>query len=147
MNHRIIDFIQEQKVATICCLDEENNPYCFSCFFAFDEKKLVLYFKSSATTRHALLLQYNLNVAGTVNQDKLNTLAIKGLQFTGQVVAVTDGLASDASSVYHKKYPFAVAMGGDVLTIKLTAMKMTDNALSFGKKITWELAQKTLIEA
>ena len=147
MNHRIIDFIQEQKVATVCCLDEENNPYCFSCFFAFDEKKLVLYFKSSAATRHASLLRYNRNVAGTINQDKLNPLAMKGLQFTGQLVAASDGLASNASSVYHKKYPFAVAMGGDVLTIKLTAIKMTDSTLSFGKKITWQLGKHTLIEA
>ncbi|HET7896023.1 MAG TPA: pyridoxamine 5'-phosphate oxidase family protein, partial [Flavisolibacter sp.] len=75
MNQRIIDFIKEQKVATLCCLDEENNPYCFSCFFAFDEKNLVLYFKSSSATRHAGLLQKNTRVAGTVHPGKLNTLA------------------------------------------------------------------------
>ena len=147
MNERIVDFIQGQKVASICCMDEENHPYCFSCFFAFDEKKLVLYFKSSADTRHAQLLKQKGTVAGTIQPDKLNPLAIKGLQFTGVLTDATDPLAVDAFSVYHKKYPFAIAMKGDVLTIKLTAIKMTDNTLQFGKKIAWKLDSNTFIEA
>lgn len=147
MNERIIDFIQGQKVASICCVDEENHPYCFSCFFAFDEKALVLYFKSSAATRHAQLLQRNGTVAGTIQPDKLNPLLIKGLQFTGTLVNPNDPLATDAFSVYHKKYPFAIAMKGEVLTIKLTAIKMTDNTLQFGKKIAWKLESEALIEA
>ena len=39
MNERITEFIDGQKVATICCLDEENKPYCFSCFFVLDKEK------------------------------------------------------------------------------------------------------------
>ena len=78
-------------------------------------------------------------MAGSVLPDRLNTLAIKGLQFTGQLLNENDPLASDASVLYHKKYPFAVTMKGDVKAIKLTAIKMTDNTLSFGKKIMWEL--------
>lgn len=147
MNERILDFIQGQKVASICCVDEENAPYCFSCFFAFDEKSLVLYFKSSSETRHAQLLKKNGAVAGTIQPDKLNPLAIKGLQFTGVMVEPNDPLAANAFSVYHKKYPFAIAMKGDVLTIKLTAIKMTDNTLQFGKKIAWKLEADSLIEA
>lgn len=147
MNQRIIDFVQAQKIASICCVDEENNPYCFSCFFAFDEKKLLLYFKSSTATRHAQLLAQHNAVAGTINPDKLNTLAIKGLQFTGVMLDPGDPLAADAPFVYHKKYPFAAAMPGDVLTIKLSAIKMTDNTLSFGKKITWALQEGALVEA
>lgn len=147
MNERIIEFVQGQKVATVCCVDEENNPYCFNCFFAFDEKKLLLYFKTSSSTRHAQLLEQNGAVAGTIQPDRLNTLAIKGLQFTGQLVDDDDPLASDAPVLYHKKYPFAVTMKGDVKTIKLTAIKMTDNTLSFGKKIMWELESVAALNA
>ncbi|WP_162945010.1 pyridoxamine 5'-phosphate oxidase family protein [Flavisolibacter nicotianae] len=147
MNERITQFLQAQKVATVCCVDEENNPYCFNCFYAFDETRLLLYFKTSAATRHAHLLASNPTVAGTVQPDKLNTLAVRGIQFTGQVMDPDKPIAIDASASYHKRFPFAVAMNGDVLTIKLTAIKMTDNTLSFGKKLLWELepAHPTLV--
>ena len=147
MNERIWNFIRGQKLASICCMDEENAPYCFSCFFAFDEENLVLYFKSSPESRHVQLLTKNGIVAGTIQPDKLNPLAIKGLQFTGQLVDANDPLAASAFSIYHKNYPFAIAMKGDVLTIKLTAIKMTDNTLQFGKKIAWKLEADSLIEA
>lgn len=138
MNECIIAFLKGQTVATVCCVDEENRPYCFSCFFAFDEKKQLLYFKSSAQTQHAQLLLQNGTVAGTILPDKLNPLAIKGLQFSGEIVESANPLTADAGSVYHRKYPFALAMKGDLWTVRLTNIKMTDNTLQFGKKITWE---------
>ena len=144
MNTRIRDFLLTQKVATVCCVDEENNPYCFSCFFAFDEKNLLLYFKSSVATRHGQLLQKNGTVAGTIQSDQLNTLAIKGIQFTGQVLPAGDEPTANAATVYHKKYPLARVMKGEVWTIRLTAIKMTDNTLHFGKKILWELEPCTI---
>ena len=134
MNEKITDFIEAQKVATICCVDEENLPYCFSCFFAFDDKREMIYFKTSADTRHAALLVIKSAVAGTVQPDKLNPLAIKGLQFNGYVVR---GNTEHAATVYHRKYPFALAIKGDIWMIRLTYIKMTDNTLGFGKKITW----------
>ena len=76
----------------------------------------------------------NPNVAGTIQPDKLNPLAIKGLQFTG---VMTEN-AEHASAHYYKKYPFALAMPGVVWAIQLDYTKMTDNTLSFGKKIIWE---------
>ena len=139
MNERITEFIDGQKVATICCLDEENKPYCFSCFFVLDKEKHVIYFKSSATTHHGQILHQNPVVAGTIQPDKLNPLAIQGIQFTGSILDVTDPLCSAAKSVYHKKYPFAMAMPGEVWTVQFQYIKMTDNTLGFGKKITWHL--------
>jgi uncharacterized protein YhbP (UPF0306 family) len=43
----------------------------------------------------------------------------------------------DASSHYHKKYPFALAMPGEIWTVQINSIKMTDSKLGFGKKITW----------
>lgn len=137
MNERIIDFISSQKVATVCCTDEDNNPYCFSCFFAFDVTQHALYFKTSAGTRHADLMLLKSAVAGTVQPDKLNPMAIKGLQFTGQVIP-EGSWKEHAAAVYHRKYPFALAMKGDIWMVKLEYIKMTDNTLAFGKKIIWE---------
>jgi uncharacterized protein YhbP (UPF0306 family) len=36
MNERIADFINHQRVASVCCVDEDNKPHIFSCFYAFD---------------------------------------------------------------------------------------------------------------
>ena len=144
MNARIGDFIEGQKVATVCCMDEENTPYCFSCFFVFDREKALLYFKSSSKAFHSTVLNKSPKVAGTIQPDKLNPLAIKGIQFTGLMINAHEPMASDANTRYHKKYPFALAMPGEVRTIRLHYIKMTDNTLSFGKKIIWQ--QESVIE-
>lgn len=132
------EFIEGQRVATICCVDEENHPYCFSCFYAFDREKQLIYFKTSPQTRHASLLIQNPSVAGTIQPDKLNPLAIKGIQFTGRIVNANKELCQHAAGQYHTRYPFALTMPGEVYTIQPDFIKMTDNTLSFGKKITWQ---------
>ena len=130
---RIIQFFDTQTVAGIACVDENKIPYCFSCFYAFDEKEGLLIFKSSSGSTHTHLLEQNRFVAGTVNPDRLNRLAIKGIQFQG----VVEGGHDEASALYHKRYPFALAMKGEIWTVRLTWIKMTDQALGFGKKIEW----------
>ena len=138
MNNRLIDFIEGQKIASICCVDKNHTPYCFSCFYAFDKEKKLIYFKTSAQSHHALVFIQNPVVAGTIQPDKLSLLAIKGVQFTGTIVSTNSNLCLNADEVYHKKYPFARAMPGEVYTIQPDFIKMTDNTLGFGKKITWQ---------
>lgn len=139
MDQRIVEFINGQKVATVCGVDAENNPYCFSCFYAFDKERNLLYYKSGGGAHHSEILQHNPVVSGTINPDKLNSLAIKGVQFNGRVLDPADEICSEASPVYHKRFPFALAMPGDIWIIRLEVIKMTDNTLSFGKKIHWNL--------
>jgi uncharacterized protein YhbP (UPF0306 family) len=141
MDERIVDFIKAQTVATVCCVDEENRPYCFSCFYAFDRERNLFYFKSSENAHHSALLLRNNRVAGTIQPDKLNSLAIKGIQFTGTIIDPKNELSFNASKMYHRKYPFALAMPGDVWTLQPDVIKMTDNTLSFGKKLHWQLHQ------
>ena len=139
MNERIMAFLEAQKAATICCVDENNQPCCFSCFYVFNRARKCLYFKSSVNTHHGSLLLRLPRVAGTIQPDKLNLLAIKGVQFYGLVMDRNDPLASEAKSLYHKKYPFALTMQGEVWTVQLQEVKMTDNTLSFGKKLHWQM--------
>ena len=139
MNERIVDFINHQKVAAVCCVEEGNKPYCFSCFYAFDEKRKLLYFKSGPNAHHSQLLIQNPIIAGTIQQDKINSLAIKGIQFTGRILDAKDELCSQAENIYHKKFPFALAMPGEIWTLQLQVIKMTDNTSSFGKKLHWQL--------
>jgi uncharacterized protein len=137
MEKLISDFIKKQKVASVCCVDEAGLPYCFSCFFAFNEDECLLFFKTNSDTHHAKLLKNNKNIAGTIMPDKLNVLAIQGIQFQGYVLQANESEQKHAGRHYHAKYPFALAMKGDVWTIQLTSIKMTDNTKGFGTKLNW----------
>ena len=137
MNEDIAKFIKKQHAANICCVGENGQPHCFTCFFAFDEKKALLHYKTSPASNHAMQMIKNGNVAGTILPDKLNMMAVKGLQFNATLVKADEPLAKNASTVYYKKYPFALAMGGEIWTIQLTNIKMTDS----GKKHSWQLEE------
>ncbi|MFI5186836.1 MAG: pyridoxamine 5'-phosphate oxidase family protein [Chitinophagales bacterium] len=137
MDKLITDFIEKQRCASVCCLDEDKNPYCFNIFYVFDKVERRLYFKSSPSSNHAGYLHLNKQIAGTIIPDKLNMLAIRGIQFTGSVVEDPHLSHHHASAEYYKKFPYAFAMPGKIWIIQLDCVKMTDNTVSFGKKISW----------
>lgn len=137
MNDAIIYFLEEQTCASLCCIDERENPYCFSCFFAFNSADGLLYFKSSVESQHALLVAENPVIAGTVLPDKLNRLLIKGIQFTGTVLPADNSLTQKAYFFYHKKFPMALAITGRVYAIEINSIKMTDSSKLFGGKLLW----------
>jgi uncharacterized protein YhbP (UPF0306 family) len=137
MNEHIFNFIQKQTCATICCVDEQGQPYCFNCFFAFSSDLGLLYFKSTADSYHSALMKKNPLIAGTILPDKLKTLLVQGIQFEGEVLNEHRPLMGHASAHYHKKHPMALAMSGDIWTIRVNHIKMTDSTKGFGKKIVW----------
>lgn len=147
MNEKIIQFAQKQKVTTICCVDQSGKPYCFNCFFSFDGVEKLLYFKSSPESYHAKLMSLKPEVAGTILPDKLNALAIKGIQYSGILLPAADPVAKSAARHYHKKYPFALTIPGEIFSIQLNKVKMTDSSNIFGKKIGWERKQEDAIVA
>lgn len=138
MNEIIAGFIQKQSCATVCCVDESNKPYCFSCFYAFNAEEGLLYFKSSADAHHSALMKINACIAGAILPDKLNTLLVKGIQFEGVLLDANHPLTKKASGFYHKKHPIALAMQGEISVIQINHIKMTDSSKGFGKKITWK---------
>lgn len=137
MTEQIGIFIQSQTAASVCCIDENGMPYCFSCFYAYNESDQLLYFKSSADTRHMAIFLQNPQLAGTILPDKLKKLVVQGIQFQGVLLNTADTLARDASSRYYQRHPMAMAIAGIVWTIQLTKIKMTDSTMGFGKKICW----------
>jgi hypothetical protein len=143
MNPSIVQFIEKQKSCTLCCVDEAGKPYCFSCFYVFNAEHGLLYFKSSAKSRHAGILTSHPFVAGSVLPDKLNVLFIKGIQFEGMVLPENHFLAEHASTFYHQKNPAAAAIGGSIWIVRIDHIKMTDSTLGFGNKITWSRNEKT----
>lgn len=138
MQKRIIDFIQENKIATICCTDGNSIPQCFHCFYVYDETNNLLFFKSSSQTKHSGLLAENPFIAGSILPDKNEILSLKGIQLTGKVLYNQFPENINPDAIYHKKMPFALAKPGHVWCIELTSIKMTDNTKIFGKKLRWE---------
>ena len=138
MNDRILTFLKKQTAASICCVNELNEPYSFSCFFAFNDTKNLLYYKSTPSSYHSKILLQNPKVSGTIMPDKLNKLAMKGIQFTGVVLAQNDPLCMDAFKNYHARFPVAIAIHGIVSTIQLNQLKMTDNVPGIFKKHSWQ---------
>jgi len=138
MNENIISFLLNQNVVTICCTSEDGGPYCFPCFFAFNSKHGLLYFKTSPSSYHSSLLANKPEVAGSILPDKLNILALKGVQFEGTVLPRDHYLMQHSAGYYYQKYPMALVIPGELYAIELTGIKMTDGAKGFGKKIIWK---------
>lgn len=137
MNENIFRFVQQQTCASICCVDESGNPYCFSCFYAFNQQEGLLYFKSSAESHHSALMKMNPSIAGTILPDKLSKLSVKGIQFEGIVLDADDPLMKAALANYLKQHPIALAIPGEMWAVQINHIKMTDSTLGFGKKIAW----------
>jgi uncharacterized protein len=141
MNESIIHFLQQQTCATVCCVNETFKPWCFNCFYVFNPELGVIYYKSSQGTQHSAILKSNPEVAGTILPDKLNKLLVKGVQFEGILLEPGHPLAAHGDAQYYKKNPLALAMPGEIWTIQLNHIKMTDSTKGFGKKITWDRAE------
>lgn len=137
MNEKIAEFIARQTCGTLACVDETGQPWCFSFFYSWDEDGGLLHYKSSADTRHSIILQSDKKIAGTILPDKLNLLQIKGIQFEGELLSPDHPLTTGGSAHYHKRHPIALAMSGDIWTIQVNHIKFTDNSLGIGKKLTW----------
>ena len=137
MEERILTFLKKQTAASICCVNEINEPYSFSCFFVFNETKNLLYYKSTTSAYHSKILLQNPKVSGTIMPDKLNKLAVKGIQFTGVVLNEDNPLSVGAFKNYHTRFPMAIAIPGEVWAIQLNQLKMTDNVPGIFKKHSW----------
>lgn len=138
MDKPIIKFLRTQTAASICCVNENGEPYSFSCFYAFNERNNLLYFKSSDTAYHIKLLMKNHAVSGTVLPDRLNILKFNGIQFRGSLLDFNDAICDDASMHYHKRFPFALTITGTVRTIQPDLIKMTGSLLGKMQKWHWQ---------
>ncbi len=137
MNEKIETFIAAQKNLTLCTCNE-NEPFCANCFYAFLIENNSLVFKSNRKTTHVSNGIINNKVAGTILPDVSKMGTIKGIQFLGKFIEPKAELLTMAQKIYYKRFPFALAMPGDIWLIELHSIKMTDNTIGIGNKISWE---------
>lgn len=137
MEERISKFIEANKVFTLATSDN-NEPYCASCFYAFDEENQLLIFSSEEGTNHIKQGIDNNKVSGTINTEITSVAKIKGIQFKGKFIDPSKEEQESLYSLYYKRFPFAKTKPAPIWAIQLTWIKMTDNTLGFGKKLEWK---------
>ena len=138
ISYEIIQFIANQSCASVAVMADDGAPYCFSCYYVFNEEDGVIYFKSSSDSNHFGYLKKQKTVGGVILPDKLKTGEVVGIQFRGTILDTSDALAKNASLNYHNKLPYAIAMKGEVHSLLLTEIKMTNSKWGFGKKLLWQ---------
>lgn len=138
---KIVAFIQENNVSTVCFIDHENNPYCINCFYTFDEEQHILIFKSSIGTTHQKLTKPTVCISGTILPNVIDTLKLKGIQFTGKIIESEEIDKLQLNSKYFKKFPMSIAVMDYVWAVRLNFIKFTDNTLGFGNKTIWKSHQ------
>ncbi len=131
---KITSFIEEHHVMSLATSDGDALSVC-SLFYVYDAKSLSFVVASSEDTNHINHIQKDAHIAGNILLETDRVGEIKGLQFQGEFLELKE---KSFKLLYYKKFPYALAMSPKLWQIKVNYFKMTDNALGFGKKITWK---------
>jgi uncharacterized protein YhbP (UPF0306 family) len=132
----ISTYLIKNKLATLStCAD--GQPHSAICFYAFDPEKSMLLIKSSRETMHVQQGLKNPVLSGTILPNIYSIGTLKGIQFTACFQETDQANDKAIREHYHRKFPMAMAIGGEVWMLKLLTIKMTDNTLGFGKKLYW----------
>ncbi len=136
IDRRIVRFLKRHHVLTVATAIE-NEPWCASCFYVYLEEKNALVFTTDPATRHGGEFLKNEVVAGAIALETRIIGKIRGIQFQGIVTEPGEELAELCRDAYLKRFPVAMLMETHLWVVDLTLIKLTDNRLGFGKKITW----------
>lgn len=132
MDKKIFSFIQNHHLLTLATMGE--RLWCCSMFYAYDPDTFSFVVASDETTEHMRNIASNPYVAGTVALETKTVGKIQGIQFSGKMESCSDIL----KSLYFEAFPYARVMNPTLWSIRLDEVKMTDNTLGFGKKVTWK---------
>ncbi len=133
----ITDFISEHHVLTLATNSEENI-WCASCFYAFDNDSNSFIFSSDTDTIHGATMLQNNKVAGNIVLETETVGKIQGLQFSGIATLLEDDKLKAAKKIYLKRFPYAILKKTCLWSFEIKFAKLTDNKLGFGKKLIWE---------
>ena len=130
-------FLKRQHVLTLCACSA-GETWCANCFYAFDPDAMALYLMTEHSTRHGAMMAENPHVTGTIAHQTRTVALIKGIQYSGIVTLLAGDDERQARACYCRRFPIALALPAPIWQLSLNFLKMTDNALGFGKKLTWE---------
>lgn len=131
MDKKIEHFVQQHHLLSLATMGE--RLWCCSMFYAYDPQSVSFIVASDETTEHMNHVLQNSSIAGTVALETKTVGKIQGIQFAGAMERCPDAL----KSLYFEAFPYARVMNPTLWMIHLDEVKMTDNTLGFGKKISW----------
>lgn len=131
---KVYTFIQDHHVLNLCTC-KDNEPYCASCFYAFEKEHFCFIFASNTKTKHIQNILENPNIAGNIHLETKEVGKIQGLQFQG----ICQEATKKEQAFYYKKYPFARALLTKLWSLRIKHIKFTDNRLGFGKKLQYDI--------
>ncbi|MBL7754249.1 MAG: pyridoxamine 5'-phosphate oxidase family protein [Chitinophagaceae bacterium] len=138
MDERIQNFLKNQILVSLSCLNEQGFPHCFTCYYSYDDKKQRILFKSSGNTRHEKHLRERPELAGTIHPDEVSKVHILGAQIKGTIHRSTDMFyLLEAGTLYHLKNPAALALPGVIWVLHLHTVELTDSMLGIGQRLKW----------
>ncbi|MGK3128535.1 YhbP family protein [Pantoea sp. C8B4] len=133
----LIRYLKKQRALSLCA-SHGDDLWCANCFYVFDETRMAFWLMTEPDTRHGTLMQAHPRVAGTVNGQPKTVLLIKGVQYSGRIQRLNGEREAQARHAYQNRFPIARKVQAPLWEITLDEVKMTDNALGFGKKIVWQ---------
>lgn len=136
----LIRYLKKQHALSLCATSGDDL-WCANCFYVFDEARMAFWLMTELDTRHGALMLANPQVAGTVNGQPKTVLLIKGVQYRGRIQPLSEENEAQARHAYQKRFPIARKVKAPLWEIMLDEVKMTDNALGFGKKIVWQRSE------
>jgi hypothetical protein len=133
MVEKIQAFMLDHHLLSLATTGE--RLWCCSMFYAYDIDTIAFIVASDPDTEHMRNVARNRDVAGTVAVETKTVGKIQGIQFTGIMNLAEEGRSKE---LYFARFPYARVMNPTLWTIVLDEVKMTDNTLGFGKKISWK---------
>lgn len=130
-------FIAEHHILSLATC-HDNLPQSATLFYVYDPLHVSFIVASDTKTQHIQNILSNKNVAGTIALETKSVGKIQGIQFQASMVLSEE---SGDKKCYFKAYPYALAMNPTLWRIKLVSMKLTDNRLGFGTKLTWDVLE------
>jgi uncharacterized protein YhbP (UPF0306 family) len=138
IDKRILSLIREHHIFTLA-VTRESQPWCATCFYVYDEKSNLFIFTSEDDTRHIrdAVETGNFLTAGAIALETKMIGRIRGIQFSGTLHKLEGSELKSATKYYLEMFPVARVSTLFLWGIRPDMMKMTDNRLGFGKKLSW----------
>lgn len=133
----IIAYLKKQHVLSLCVGDAQSL-WSANCFYAFNASDMSFYLLTEHATRHGGLFALYQHVAGTISDQTITVSLIKGAQYSGEVSVLSGDEAREARRVYTARFPLAKLADTPIWRLRVDHIKLTNNALGFGTKLTWQ---------
>ncbi len=136
----ILKFIGEHHVLTLA-VSTDTGPWCATCFYVYVEAVNLFIFTSDDDTIHIseVLKRQDFMVAGAIALETKMVGKIRGIQFSGPMKRLEGGALKLAKKAYLGAFPVARLAPLTLWGVTPEVLKMTDNRLGFGKKLTWKI--------